>query len=112
MSDNIEVLARRRLALLEQKEAIEAQLADVDAAICDAIEVGGRIDVDGETVFRVQQRRTFDLLLAQAIVPDELIEAATVPILDSKALQSMLPPALKEQCMKPGKVSVVKATPR
>lgn len=109
---NIEVLARRRLALVEQREAIDAQLADVDAAITDAIEIGGRIDIDGETVFRVQQRRTFSVDLAKEHVPEELLTAATVETVDAKLLQTMLPPALRDVCMKPGKVSVVKATTR
>ena len=110
--DNIEVLAKRRLALLEQREAIDAQIADVDTALLDAIEIGGRIDVDGETVFRVQQRRTFSVDLAKEHLPDEILAAATVETVDAKKLQELLPPGLRDTFMKPGKVSVVKATAR
>lgn len=44
---NIEVLARRRLALLAQREEIDQALAEVDARLLAACPVGERIEVDG-----------------------------------------------------------------
>lgn len=103
---NIEVLARRRLHLLEQLEAVKAGIAAIDALIIDAVEVGGRVDVDDQPAFRVQQKRTFDTERARQVCPAELIAAATVPTLDTRALRSLLPPALVDACMKPGAVFV------
>ena len=45
--NNIEVLARQRLALLAQIEGLEQRKKQIDAALIDAIEVGGLIDLDG-----------------------------------------------------------------
>ena len=81
--------ARRRLALLAQREDIDAAIADIDARILAACQVGDHIDIDDETVFRVQQRRTFDLDQAQRVVPAQLIQAATVPTVDAKVLKSL-----------------------
>jgi hypothetical protein len=111
MSEAIEVLARRRLALVEQRESIDAAIDAIDAQLIDAIEVGGAVVVGDQPVFRVQQRRTFDLNAAMQVVPPELIEAARVTIVDAKALKSMMPPALVEACSVAGRpfVSAVKA---
>ena len=107
--NNIETLARRRLALVEQKESLEASIADIDTQLVDAIEVGGTVDLDGAPVFRVAQKRTFSIERARELVPAELIAAATVPSLDSKRLRELLPPAVEAACMVDGKVYVSKA---
>ena len=106
MEHNIEVLARQRLALREQQESIAEKIAQIDALLVDAIEVGGSIDLDGHPVLRVQQKRTFSPDLARDLVPADLIEAATVPTLDAKKLQTLLPPAVREACMQPGRTFV------
>ena len=106
MEHNIEVLARQRLALKEQQESIAEKIAQIDALLVDAIEVGGSIDLDGYPVLRVQQKRTFSPDLARDLVPADLIEAATVPTLDAKKLQTLLPPSVREACMMPGKTFV------
>ena len=56
---SIEDLARRRMALLEQREAVESEIKNIDAQLIDAVEVGGHIDLDGEPVLRVAQKRDF-----------------------------------------------------
>jgi len=109
MTDNIEVLARRRLALVEQKESLEASIADIDTQLVDAIEVGGTVDLDGQPVFRVQRKRTFSLELARDVLPADLIKAAETVTVDQAALKRMIPPALLDACMKPGAVYVAKA---
>jgi len=109
MTDNIEVLARRRLALVEQKESLEASIADIDTQLVDAIEVGGTVDLDGAPVFRVQRKRTFSLELARDVLPADLIKAAETVTVDQAALKRMIPPALLPACMKPGAVYVAKA---
>ena len=106
---DIQVLARRRLSLAEQRESIDAAIAAIDAQLTDAIEVGGKVEIDGQPVFKVQQRRTFDVERARQLCPPEVIAAATVPTLDTKALKHLLPAALIEQCMKPGAIYVSKA---
>lgn len=77
---SIDDLARRRMALLEQREAIEAEIKSVDAQLIDAIEVGGHIDLDGAAVFRVQQKRDFRVDLAEKVLPAEVIAAATTTV--------------------------------
>lgn len=106
---NIEVLARRRLALLAQREEIDQAIAEVDARLLAACPVGERIEVDGQPVFRVQQRRTFDVEVAKRVVPAALIAAATVPTVDAKALKALLPPAVLDACMVEGAVFVARA---
>ena len=106
MTEPLEVLARRRLALLEQRETIDAAIAAIDTQIVDAVEVGGAVDVGGKAAFRVQQRRTFDTERARQILPPALIEQATVPTLDKQALKALIPPALLDACMKPGAIFV------
>ena len=107
--NNIEVLARRRLALVEQKDSLTEAIADIDAQLVDAIEVGGTVDLDGQPVFRVQRKRTFSLELARDVLPADLIKAAETVTVDQAALKRMIPPALLDACMKPGAVYVAKA---
>lgn len=107
--NDIETLARRRLALVEQKDSLTEAIAAIDAQLVDAIEVGGSVDLDGQPVFRVQRKRTFSLDLAREVLPAELIEAAQTVTVDQAALKRMIPPALLDACMKPGAVYVAKA---
>ena len=46
---------------------------------------------------------------AKDIVPEQLLAAATVPTLDTKALQKLMPPALVDACRKPSSIFVAKA---
>ena len=80
MNSNIEVLARERLALLAQIEDLEQRKKQIDAALIDAIEVGGLVDLDGEPVLRVQQKRDFRVDLAEKVLPAEVITACTVTV--------------------------------
>ena len=103
---NVEVLARRRLALVEQRESIDQAIAAIDALIIDAVEIGGAVDVGGVPVFRVQQRRTFNLARALELLPPEVVDAARVTTVDAKALKSMMAPVLVDECMVAGKTFV------
>lgn len=107
--NDIETLARRRLALVEQKDSLTEAIAAIDAQLVDAIEVGGSVDLDGQPVFRVAQKRTFSLELARDVLPADLIKAAETVTVDQAALKRMIPPALLDACMKPGAVYVAKA---
>ena len=107
--NDIETLARRRLALVEQKDSLTEAIAAIDAQLVDAIEVGGSVDLDGQPVLRVTQKRTFSLELARDVLPADLIKAAETVTVDQAALKRMIPPALLSACMKPGKVYVGKA---
>lgn len=107
--NDIETLARRRLALVEQKDSLTEAIAAIDAQLVDAIEVGGSVDLDGQPVLRVTQKRTFSLELARDVLPADLIKAAETVTVDQAALKRMIPPALLDACMKPGAVYVVKA---
>lgn len=77
---SIEDLARERLSLLAQIEELEHRRKEIDAHLVDAIEVGGHIDLDGEPVFRVQQKRDFRVDLAEKVLPAEVIAAATTTV--------------------------------
>ncbi len=107
--NNIEALARRRLALVEQRDSITEAIAAIDTQLLDAIEVGGSVDLDGQPVLRVTQKRTFSLDLARDVLPADLIKAAETVTVDQAALKRMIPPALLDACMKPGAVYVAKA---
>lgn len=107
--NNIETLARQRIELVAQRDEISEAIAKIDTQIVDAIEVGGHVDIDGQAVWRVQQRRDFNLDKALTLVPDEVREAATVTHVDAKVLQSLMPPLLRDACMAPGKIFVAKA---
>ena len=107
--NDIETLARRRLALVEQKDSLTEAIVAIDAQLVDAIEVGGSVDLDGHPVFRVAQKRTFSLDLAREVLPADLIKAAETVTVDQAALKRMIPPALLDACMKPGAVYVAKA---
>lgn len=107
--NDIETLARRRLALVEQKDSLTEAIAAIDAQLVDAIEVGGSVDLDGQPVLRVTQKRTFSLELARDVLPADLIKAAETVTVDQAALKRMIPPALLDACMKPGAVYVAKA---
>lgn len=107
--NDIETLARRRLALVEQKDSLTEAIAAIDAQLVDAIEVGGSVDLDGQPVFRVQRKRTFSLDLAREVLPADLIKAAETVTVDQATLKRMIPPALLDACMKPGAVYVAKA---
>lgn len=108
------VLARRRLALLAQRDEIDAALKAVDAALIDAVEVGGAIDIDGQPAFRVQQNRPFDLPTAQKVLPAELVALATttqtVEVVDKDRLKALAEGmGLLDACVKPGRPFVAKA---
>ena len=107
--NNMETLARRRIELVTQRDEISEAIAKIDTQLVDAVEVGGHIDIGGEHVWRVQQRRSFDLDKALTLVPDEVREAATVTHVDAKVLQSLMPPLLRDACLQPGKIFVTKA---
>ena len=108
-TNDMEILARRRVDLKEQADAIAAAIAAIDAQIVDAVEVGGVVAIGDEPVWRVQQRRTFDPDRARELVSPEVIAAATVEVLDPKLLQSLLPPVIRDACMADGKIFVAKA---
>lgn len=111
--NDIEVLARQRLALLAQIEGLEQRKKQIDAALIDAIEVGGLIDLDGEPVLRVQQKRDFRVDLAEKVLPTAVITACTVTVeqVDKAKLKSYAEAmGVLEQCVKTSVpfVSVVK----
>lgn len=111
---DIEVLARKRLSLIAQREEIDTALKAVDAALIDAIEVGGAITIDDEPVFRVQQNKPFDVDTARKVLPAELVALATVTetveVIDKARLKSLADGlGLLDACVKPGRPFVAKA---
>lgn len=107
---NYETLTARLVDLDAQIEELQAQRKATAQAIIDGIEVGGAASINGQTYYRVQQKRTFDVDKAKEIVPAELIAAASFPTLDVKTLKSLMPPALVDVCMTPGAIFVAKAS--
>ena len=106
---NVEVLTARLVDLDAQIEELKSQREDTVAALTDAVEVGGRLSVGDQIFYRVAQRKTFDIDKAREILPAALIEQATVPTLDVKALKELMPPTLVRACMTDGAVYVTKA---
>ena len=106
--NEVETLAARRLALLAIREDADEGIRQIDAQLVAALSVGDPVKVDGETLFRVQQKNTFSLDKARAMLPETVIEAATVPTVDVKLLKSLMPPAAVKACMVPGATFVGK----
>ena len=77
---SIEDLARERLSLLAQIEALEDRKKEIDAQLVDAVEVGGTVEIDGAPMFRVTQKKDFRLDLAEKILPAAVVTAATVTV--------------------------------
>jgi hypothetical protein len=63
--DTIDVLARQRQELAAQREVIDQRIKSIDAAIIDAVEIGGSVTIDGQPAYRVQQRRSFSAHLTR-----------------------------------------------
>ena len=105
---NLEVLARQRLALKAQAEDIAARIAEIDAQIVDAVEVGGRVVIDGQPVFRVQQRAPFDVDTARRVLPADVIAACTQTVteerVDRRRLEALATGlGVRDRCLKPGR---------
>ena len=111
----LETLARQRMALKAQAEDIAARIAQIDALIVDAVEVGGRIDIDGQPAFRVQQRAPFDVDRACQVLPAEVVAACTETVteqrVDRRRLEALAEGlGLRGQCVKPGRPFVAEVT--
>lgn len=111
----VEELAKELLHLRAQEGDLKAEIARVQAALVDAVEVGGRIDINGETVFRVSQRAPFDLDTAVSVLPADIVAACTETVteqrVDGRRLEALAEGlGLREQCVKPGRPFVAGVT--
>lgn len=111
-SIDVEAVAARRIALLAQREDIDHEISQCDALLIEAVAVGDTITVGDTPAFRVQRKRSFSVDVAKRVVPAQLLQAATVPTLDVKALRALMPPALTDRCMVEGKAFVGKLASR
>lgn len=107
MSAVVEELAKELLHLRAQEVDLKSEIARVQAALVDAVEVGGRIDINGETVFRVSQRAPFDLEVAVSVLPADIVAACTETVteqrVDKKRLEALATGlGLRDACLKPG----------
>ena len=99
--------AKELLRLRAQKEELDAKIAEVAARLTDAVEVGGRIDIDGRTVFRVSQRAPFDVDTARRVPPADVVAACTETVteqrVDKKRLEALATGlGMRDACLKPG----------
>ena len=91
-------------ALIAQLVNLEARRADLDeliaqtkAALIANRQPGDTLTYDGNPVYKVTQRRSFDAKIAEATLPPDVAAAATVAKIDGTALKR-LSPALWESC--------------
>ena len=97
-----ETIARRLAAIDAEIEDLQAARKDLAAMLIAAVGVGGSVAIDGTPAYRVGERKgDFDPAKAREVLPEELIESATLPTLDTKVLRSLMPPALVDACRKP-----------
>lgn len=105
MNEQVETLARRLAAIDAEIDELQAARKDLAAILINAVGVGGSVAIDGTPAYQVGERRgNFDLNKACEMVPDGLVQAATVTTIDAKLLQSLMPPALVDACRKPSTV--------
>ena len=108
----IEVLARRRLELTEQRDSLTAAIEQVDQHLLTLLQPGQTIEVNGEPAWSVRSgNRTWNERKAREVLPEQLLEAITVtePRLDRTLAKEMLPPALYAECTTEGRPYVAKA---
>ncbi len=105
----IEALARVLVDLRERRDLLNAHIADIEAQLFDAVEVGGVIAIGDNDIFRVTQSHRFNEDVARANLPDEVLAQVTIPTetLDRHKLAKILPPETYERlCTKPSKPSL------
>lgn len=111
---DIAVLAAQRAALLADIEDAKHEIAKIDAQLLDAIEVGGAVCINDEPVYRIQQKKPFDVEKASKVLPAELVaactETVTTEVVNKERLEAMATAmGLRSQCLKPGNPYVAKA---
>ena len=91
-------------ALIAQLVDLEARRADLDthiatvkAQLLDGTAPGDTLTFNGEPLYKVTQRRTFDAQVAADTLPPEVVEAATVAKIDGAKVKH-ISPALWESC--------------
>ncbi len=106
---NVEALAKVLVDLRERRELINAHIADIEAQLFDAVEVGGVIAIGDQEIFRVTQSHRFNEAVARENLPDDVLASVTIPTetLDRAKLAAVLPPdAYERLCTKASKPSI------
>ena len=109
MTDNIEDLARERLRRIAEKERVESRIAEIDALLIGAVEVGDIVTIDGAPVWRLQRgNHTFNVTKAREVLTEDMVAAITVTETKVSGAQAkqLLPPALYQACTVEGKPSI------
>lgn len=99
LENQLQPLASRLAAILEDKAALEAEEKDIKAQI-RALVPGPDTYAAGGYVLSVSPNRRFDTATAERILPAELLDLCKVAKVDPAAARGVLPPALYQQCMK------------
>ena len=110
----LEVLARRRLDLVEQREAITEAIARVDDELLRLLEPGEVAEVNGDAVWTVRRgARRFKAEKAREVLPAALIDAITVtePTISMAKAKDVLPKVLYLECTVEGAPSIAAVRP-
>lgn len=110
----LEVLARRRLDLVEQREAINEAIALVDDELLRLLEPGEVAEVNGNATWTVRRgARRFKADKAREVLPAALLDAITVtePTISMEKAKDVLPPSIYISCCVEGKPTVAAVKP-
>lgn len=93
-------LISRLAEIAETKATLEAEEKNIKDQLRDTLEVGSKVTVNGSPVLAIRSYRRFSADLAKENLSPELIALCTVPSIDGKQAQKVLPPALYDTCLK------------
>jgi hypothetical protein len=101
--------AARQLAALEQQHAdLEERITQLRRYLIDTADTN-TIHLDGQPMWHIRRRRTFNTSRAIETLPPETLAAITTPKIDGTLLKK-LSPALWETCTTEGDPYLTKAT--
>lgn len=107
-SNEIEDLARERLQRIAEKERVDSRIAEIDALLIGAVEIGDIVTIDGAPVWRLRGNHTFNVTKAREVLTEDMVAAITVTETKVSGAQAkqLLPPALYQACTVEGKPSI------
>lgn len=109
MTNPIEDLARERLQRIAEKERVDSRIAEIDALLIGAVEIGDIVTIDGAPVWRLHRgNHTFNVTKAREVLTEDMVAAITVTETKVSGAQAkqLLPPALYQACTVEGKPSI------
>ena len=95
--NHTEALIAQLVDLEARRADLDTHIAQVKAQLLDGVAPGDTLTFNGQPVYKVTQRRTFDAKVAADTLPAEVAAAATVAKIDGAKVKH-LSPALWEAC--------------